>query len=104
MTHLLNFALSLRRLCVITGFRIPFATPALAASSGMLAVWLAKLLGLEWVYLPVFFGLLSLFGVLSREDVRWASGLILPRAHLTKGDNPGIMGKQATPWNPGVHS
>ena len=104
VTHLLNFALSLRRLCVITGFRIPFATPALAASSGMLAVWLAKLLGLEWVYLPVFFGLLSLFGVLSREDVRWASGLILPRAHLTKGDNPGIMGKQATPWNPGVHS
>ncbi len=83
VTHLLNFILSLRRLCRITGYRVPFATPALVASAGMLAVLTAKLAGTGWVYLPVFFALLSLFGVLDREDMAWAKGLVFRKAGLT---------------------
>ena len=79
LTHLLNFALSLRRLCLITGYRIPFATPAFAASAGLLAAWAAKLMGLEWVYIPLFLILLRRWGVLGKEDIRWAKRLILRR-------------------------
>ncbi|MGM9603649.1 MAG: MATE family efflux transporter [Faecousia sp.] len=77
VTHLLNFALSLRRLCIITGCHIPFATPALAASAGLLAAWTAGLVGLEWIYVPLFFILLYWWGVLEKEDIRWAKRLIL---------------------------
>lgn len=77
VTHLLNFALSLRRLCIITGYRIPFAVPAFTASAGLLAAWLAELIGLEWLYIPVFLLLLHWWGVLGKEDLRWAKRLIL---------------------------
>ena len=93
VTHLLNFALSLRRLCRITGFRLPFSTPALALSAGLLAVWTARLLGLEWVYVPVFFAFLSLFGILSREELRWMRGLLFRKARLTGEKKPAIINR-----------
>lgn len=77
VTHLINFALSLRRLCIITGYRVPFAIPAYTVSAVLLAAWTAGLFRLEWVYIPLFFILLWLWGVLTREDIRWAKGLIL---------------------------
>ncbi len=91
VTHLLNFILSLRRLCRITGYRVPFATPALVASAGMLSVLTAKLAGTGWVYLPVFFALLSLFGVLDREDMAWAKGLVFRKAGLTGEEEHDII-------------
>lgn len=79
LTHLINFALSLRRLSIITGYRIPFAIPAFTASAGLLAAWVAELMGLKWVYVPLFLILLHWWGVLDKEDLRWAKGLILRR-------------------------
>lgn len=76
LTHLINFVLSIRRLCKITGFFVPFAVPALAVSAGLLAVWGAKGLHLPLAYIPIFLLLLNLFGVLRGEDVRWARQLI----------------------------
>lgn len=84
VTHLLNFLLSLRRLCRITGYHVPFATPALAVSAGLLSVWAARLGDAGWAYLPIFLALLSLFGVLNREDVAWAKGLVFRKAGLTR--------------------
>lgn len=76
VTHLLNFLLSMRRLCRITGYRIPFATPALAASAGLLAVWLSTLLQLRLSYIPIFLLLLSLFGVLGKQELLWIRQLL----------------------------
>lgn len=78
-THLLNFALSLRRLCVITGFRILFYLPAYSACAGILAVWISQLLDMPALYIPCFLGLLFLFGILKKEDVLWAKNLIANR-------------------------
>lgn len=76
VTHLLNFFLSMRRLCFITGFHVPFAVPALTVSAGLLAAWGAKMLCLPLAYVPLFFLLLNLFGILRGEDVRWLRQLI----------------------------
>lgn len=80
VTHVLNFGLSLRRLCRITDYRIPFHTPALAASAGLLAPALLTLLpgdGLRAaLFLPVLGSLLTLFRVISGEDLRWLLGLV----------------------------
>ena len=76
VTHLLNFFLSMRRLCIITGFHVPFAVPALTVSAGLLAAWGAKMLCLPLAYVPLFFLLLNLFGILRGEDVRWLRQLI----------------------------
>ena len=81
ITHLLNFVLSLRRLCVITGCRIPFSVPALTASAGLLAAWIGT--RIPWMFVPVFFLLLRILGVLGTEEIRWLRQLIFrPR---TKG-------------------
>ena len=77
ITHLLNFALSLRRLCIITGYRIPFAVPAFTASAGLLAAWASALLGMGWLFVPLFFLLLHFFGVFGKEELRWLRQLIL---------------------------
>ena len=85
ITHLLNFILSLRRLCVITGFRIPFSVPALTASAGLLAAWIGT--RIPWLFIPVFFLLLRILGVLGSEEIRWLRQLIFrPRlkGRLTK--------------------
>ena len=76
ITHLLNFFLSLRRLCIITGYRIPFAVPALTVSAGLLAAWAGELLGLGWLFIPLFFLLLHLLGVFGAEEIRWLRQLI----------------------------
>ena len=87
ITHLINFLLSMRRLCIITGFHIPFATPALSVSAGMLAAWGANALHLPLAYIPMFFLLLNLFGVLRREDVRWIRQLVCINRKKTAAKN-----------------
>ena len=76
VTHLLNFALSLGRLCTITGYKLPFAVPAFTASAGILSVWLAGKLGCPWLFIPVFFLLLWLWGVFGKEELRWMGRMI----------------------------
>lgn len=80
ITHLLNFILSLRRLLIITGEKIPLSLPLLAVSAALGGVWICShfsLPGLQGAaYLPVFFSLLCLTGVVRREDFRWLRGLV----------------------------
>ena len=76
VTHLINFLLSLRRLSIITGFPISFAVPALAASACLLAVWISRLVQLPAVYVLLLPLLLSLFGVLKKEDIAWMRQLV----------------------------
>lgn len=77
VSHLLNFILSLLRLIRITGVAIPLHIPAYAASAGILGVWGASLLGSRALYLPLCFGLMMLFGVINRTDLKWIENLIV---------------------------
>lgn len=88
ITHLLNFFLSLRRLCIITGFRPPFAVPALTVSAGILAVQIAGWAGVEWLFIPFFFLLLTLWGILGKEELRWLGQLFFRPA-----PNPRLTGR-----------
>lgn len=80
VTHLLNFALSLRRLLKITAESIPFHIPAFGAAAAMAAAAGAgtfsspvlQILG----YLGLLWSLLCLFGVTGKEDIRWILGLV----------------------------
>ena len=80
VTHLLNFGLSLRRLLKISGVSIPFSVPALTMAAAGFGVLGAGLLEGVWgriiAFLGLFGSLLTLFGVLSRADLRWLRGLI----------------------------
>lgn len=88
VTHLINFLLSMRRLCIITDFRIPFAAPAFTASAGILAVWLSLQTGWNLLYIPTFFLLLRLFGVAKKKDLLWIRQLISFSRQQTKSAVP----------------
>ncbi len=80
VTHLVNFALSLRLLTKTVGFSIPFYFPVFAGFATILAVmganvakgWLAQGLG----FLGLAGGLYLLLGVISRKDIRWILSLV----------------------------
>ena len=80
ITHLINFALSLRRLLKITGEHISPSLPLLSAIAALGAVWISSHLSiaaLQAIAYPVLLGcLLTLLGIVSREDIRWLEGLI----------------------------
>ena len=80
ITHLVNFLLSLGRLLKITGQRIPFHIPALAASSCMVSIYAASFvphpLPQIFAYLAILGSSLFLCGVTRREDIQWIRGLI----------------------------
>lgn len=80
VTHLINFALSIRRLLIITGEKIPFFIPALAISAGLGAAWGASHLenpvSQGVIYVLLLGSLLCLFRITGREDIRWLRGLI----------------------------
>lgn len=80
VTHIINFALSLRRLLRITGQRLPIHIPALTLGAAVLAVYTAHFLPAPILkaiaFVLLLFSLLSLFGILSKEDLRWLKGLI----------------------------
>ena len=90
LTHLLNFLLSLRRLQIITAVKIPFHTPALAFCAAVMAAWGARLLHCTWLYVPLVSLLMGLFGVLTREDLRWFGGLIR-RRHIRHRTEAGSL-------------
>ena len=80
VTHLINFALSLRRLLKITIRSIPLRIPILTVAAMGFGIWAAyhvtnaALRGVS--YLLILGSLLFLLGVLKQEDVRWLRGLI----------------------------
>lgn len=80
ITHLINFLLSLRRLLKITGETIPLHIPLLAASAVICAVPAAGILSdpilRSAAFLGIFAALLTLFRVVSGEDLRWIQGLL----------------------------
>lgn len=85
LTHAVNFALSLRRLLKISGVRVPFHVPALTLGCGVIAVSIAGLVHrpiLKAVcFLLILISLLSLFKVISRNDLLWLQGLIRTKKH-----------------------
>ena len=88
ITHLVNFILSLRRLLKITGQRIPFSVPALAAASAAGAIRGASLLDAPAARCLAFAALLGtllvLLNVVRREDLAWAAGLLRPPGSQNK--------------------
>lgn len=80
VTHLVNFILSLRRLLIITGERIPFYIPALTAVSAISALWTVSHLSaptLQAIVFPVLLScLLYLCGIVRLEDIQWLKGLV----------------------------
>ncbi len=76
VTHVLNFWLSLRRLCRITHLAIPLCRPILAAACGVCAV-LVSAHG-KVLYVPSLFFLMHLCGIIRREDLRWLTRRTIP--------------------------
>lgn len=83
VTHIINFALSLARLLRITGRRIPPTEPILIVICACVSVWTARHLSAPLAccgaFLTIFFCLLTLLGILSKRDLRWLQGLIMPK-------------------------
>ena len=79
VTHLINFILSLRRLLKTAGTRISLWVPIPATVATVLAVGLAWTADGFWravVYLPSLIAILSLFRVVSLQDLRWLRSLL----------------------------
>lgn len=82
ITHLLNFILSLRLLVKTAGIRISIGIPLRAGIALVVSILLCRvvpspLMGII-VFLLAFPSLLTLLGVISREDFFWIKGLIKP--------------------------
>ena len=80
VTHLVNFALSLRRLLKIAKVSIPFHVPALTLAAAMVSVWVSGFLGnlpmRIGAFLSIFASLLCLLKITGKEDVLWLKGLV----------------------------
>ena len=80
ITHLINFLLSLGRLLRITGLKIPLYVPMLCCTGTLLGgaggSFMIGIPGRILSFLGIWGSLLVLFGILSREDIRWVQGLL----------------------------
>lgn len=80
VTHLINFALSLRRLLKLTGRLVAPLLPVLLLSATGISIFLAGLVSSAVVRTAAFLllqvCLLVLFRILDMDDVRWIKGLI----------------------------
>lgn len=80
VTHLINFALSLRRLMIISKVHFSFRKPLLCLAAAVLAVMLSGAFFVPWMqagaFLLCFFSLLTLFRVVGKEDLQWLKGLV----------------------------
>ncbi len=83
ITHLVNFILSLRLLIRTADLKISFRVPAVTLLCLTAAVFLSKLFQIPSLqcisFLLLFGSLLTLFQVISREDLHWLKGLAIPR-------------------------
>ena len=80
VTHVINFALSLRRLLKISGIRIPLSVPLLTVAAAAAAVWASQFVGppvpRAAAYVTILGCLLFLLKVLNKDDIAWVKGLI----------------------------
>lgn len=80
VTHLLNFALSLRLLHKISGISISPAQPALTFAAAAAAVWASSFLSSPVArcvaYVLLLGSLWILLKVLHKEDLQWVKGLV----------------------------
>ena len=80
ITHLINFILSIRRLMKITRQTIPLPVPLLCMASVITAIGIAAAVPSPAVraaaYVAILACLLTLFGILSREDIHWLKSLV----------------------------
>ena len=80
MTHLINFILSLRLLLKITVQRLPAYVPMLCVSAVGAGILLSFPLSGSAIraaaFLAIFISLLTLFRILSKEDILWIKGLV----------------------------
>ena len=80
ITHLLNFILSIRLLLKLVGSIVTIRLPILCVLAEICAVFTAGLIGpaviAYIVFIIVFCSLLTLFGIVSRNDLPWIKGLI----------------------------
>ena len=80
VTHLINFILSLRRLLKITRQKLPIHIPMLCtaavAASILFASSLANAILRAGAFLSILASLLTLFRILSKEDILWLKGLV----------------------------
>ena len=79
LTHLLNFALSLRRLLKISQVKIRWQIPLLTLCAGALAIYLSGIVNNSLFkcvgYLGILLSLLSLMGIIGKEDILWIKNL-----------------------------
>ena len=80
VTHVINFALSLRRLLKISGIRVPPSVPLLTVSAAIAAVWAAGFVAAPAAraaaYVVILGCLLYLLKVVNKDDIAWLKGLI----------------------------
>ena len=80
VTHLINFALSIRRLMKITGQSLPLLTPSLCMASIVAGIALATTLphaaAKTSAYLAILSSLLTILGIVSKEDIQWLKSLV----------------------------
>lgn len=80
VTHLINFILSLRLLLKITVQRLPAYIPMLCVSAVGAGILLSSPLSGSAIraaaFLAIFISLLTLFRILSKEDILWIKGLV----------------------------
>jgi O-antigen/teichoic acid export membrane protein len=83
VTHLLNFALSLRRLLKISQVTIRWHIPILAGIAAAAALFLSGLaenaLLKGFGYIGILLSLLALMGIVGKEDVRWIKNLAIKK-------------------------
>lgn len=84
ITHLLNFILSLCLLIRSSAIRISLKTPVITLAATAVALLLSGMVPGEFLkclgFLAVFFSLLTLCGIVGREDLNWLRGLIRPKS------------------------
>lgn len=87
VTHLLNFILSLRRLMVITGEKLPLHVPLFSLAAALGALWggsqLNSPVSRGLAYLLLLGSLLTLFQVTGKEDILWLKGLVKRKAAIS---------------------
>ena len=80
VTHAVNFILSLRRLIKITGQKLPYSIPILTTSAIIGSIYAAQFFDNPFLrasaFVALLFSLLSLLGILKKEDFLWLKGVL----------------------------
>ncbi len=80
VTHVINFALSIRRLLKITGEHVPVHIPVLTLLAAVSAVWVSSFASdpvfQAGAYILLLVCSLFLLKILTKEDIIWVKGLV----------------------------